>query len=139
MSLSTQAKILRVLEERIVDRLGATEGARVDLRIIAATNKVLSEAVTAEKFREDLYYRLRVFQIDLPPLRERREDILPLAQHFLSMHRAEDRPVVELSPRTKEILLADDLEVDRLFGRDLLCGCGVSRHRCRILPVSWFT
>ena len=111
MSLSTQAKILRVLEDRVVDRLGGVAGRRVDLRIIAATNKVLGEAVNEGQFREDLYYRLKVFQVDLPALRERREDILPLAQHFLSMlelggRAADERGPIELSPRAKELLLA---------------------------------
>jgi transcriptional regulator with GAF, ATPase, and Fis domain len=106
MSLATQAKILRVLEDRVVDRLGSMQGTRVDLRIIAATNKVLSKAVAEGKFREDLYYRLKVFQIELPPLRERREDILPLAQHFVAMHQQQGRQALELSPRAKEILLA---------------------------------
>jgi len=106
MSLSTQAKILRVLEDRVVDRLGGMNGRRVDLRILAATNKVLSKAVRGGGFREDLFYRLKVFQIGLSPLRERREDILPLAQHFLSMHEQEGRGPIDLSPRAKELLLA---------------------------------
>jgi transcriptional regulator with GAF, ATPase, and Fis domain len=106
MSLSTQAKILRVLEEKVLDRLGGMEGIRVDLRIVAATNKVLEKAVSDGAFREDLYYRLKVFRIDLPPLRERREDILPLAQHFLSLHQAEGRAPVEISPRARELLAA---------------------------------
>ncbi len=106
MSLSTQAKILRVLEDRVVDRLGGSEGIHVDLRIVAATNKVLEKAVQDGAFREDLYYRLKVFKIELPPLRERRDDILPLCQHFLSLHQAEGRGPIELSPRARELLLA---------------------------------
>ncbi|MCZ6794141.1 MAG: sigma 54-interacting transcriptional regulator [Planctomycetota bacterium] len=106
ISLSTQAKILRVLEDRIVNRLGATEGKQVDLRILAATNKALAREVEAGRCREDLYDRLKVFQIELPPLREHRDDILPLAQHFLGMHRQEGRGPVELSPRSRELLLA---------------------------------
>jgi DNA-binding NtrC family response regulator len=95
-----------VLEDRVVDRLGGVAGRRVDLRIIAATNKVLSKAVVEGWFREDLYYRLKVFQIHLSPLRDRREDILPLAQHFLSMLHHGGRGPIELSPRAKELLLA---------------------------------
>jgi transcriptional regulator with GAF, ATPase, and Fis domain len=106
MSLSTQAKILRVLEDKVVDRLGGMEGIQVNLRIVAATNKMLREAVTEGSFREDLYYRLRVFKIDLPPLCERREDILPLCQHFLVQHSSDSRVPLELSPRAREILLA---------------------------------
>ncbi|MBI4602261.1 MAG: sigma 54-interacting transcriptional regulator [Planctomycetes bacterium] len=105
MSLQTQAKILRVLEDKVVDRLGGMEGLRVDLRIVAATNKVLEDAVAAGGFREDLYYRLKVFKIDLPPLRERRDDILPLCQHFLTVHQTDSRGPLELSPRARELLL----------------------------------
>lgn len=83
MSINTQAKLLRVLEERKVERLGSTHPVPVDVRVISATNRDLAAAVANEKFRADLYYRLRVVQIDLPPLRERRDDIAMLAQHFL--------------------------------------------------------
>ena len=106
MSLDAQAKILSALEKETVDRLGSTAGRGVDLRIIAASNRPLSASVEEKSFREDLYYRLKVFQIELAPLRERREDILPLAQHFLSVLQYEDRGPVDLSPRTKELLMA---------------------------------
>jgi Nif-specific regulatory protein len=75
--------LLRVLEEKVVFRVGGTQPIPVDTRIVAATNRDLSEAVRANKFRLDLYYRLNVATIDLPPLRERREDVLVLAEHFL--------------------------------------------------------
>src|SRR5688572_4956154 len=106
MSLSTQAKILRVLEDKVVDRLGGMEGIRVDLRIVAATNKVLEKAVADGTFREDLYYRLKVFKIETPSLRQRREDILPLCQHFLALYATEARGPLELSPRARELLSA---------------------------------
>jgi transcriptional regulator with GAF, ATPase, and Fis domain len=83
MSLNTQAKLLRVLEERKIERLGGSHPIPVDVRVISATNHDLAAAVASEKFRADLYYRLRVVQIDLPPLRERREDIPLLVEHFL--------------------------------------------------------
>ncbi len=86
MILGTQAKLLRVLEERTVERLGGQQPIPVDVRVISATNKDLSAAVAAEKFRSDLYYRLRVVEIVLPPLRERREDIPQLASHFLEVY-----------------------------------------------------
>ncbi|OHB89970.1 MAG: hypothetical protein A3C38_06590, partial [Planctomycetes bacterium RIFCSPHIGHO2_02_FULL_50_42] len=78
MTLATQAKILRVLQEREFERVGGTKTVRVDVRIITATNKDLQKAVEEEKFREDLYFRLNVVPIYLPPLRERKEDIPPL-------------------------------------------------------------
>ena len=83
MSASTQAKILRVLQEHEFDRLGGTRTIRVDVRLIAATNRDLSAMVAAGQFREDLYYRLNVVAIETPPLRERHDDILPLAAHFI--------------------------------------------------------
>jgi DNA-binding NtrC family response regulator len=106
MSLDVQAKVLSTLEKEAVDRLGSTAARSVDLRIIAASNRPLSSSVEEKSFREDLYYRLKVFQIELAPLHERREDILPLAQHFLSVLQYEDRGPVDLSPRTKELLMA---------------------------------
>ena len=78
-----QVKILRCLEERVVERVGDNTLIRVDVRVLAATNKDLTKAIQAGEFREDLYYRLNVVPLHIPPLRERREDIRPLAQHFL--------------------------------------------------------
>src|SRR4026209_588188 len=83
MSANTQAKILRVLQEHEFERLGGTRTIRVDVRLIAATNRDLSAMVAAGHFREDLYYRLNVVSVETPPLRERKEDILPLAMHFI--------------------------------------------------------
>ena len=83
MSASTQAKILRVLQEHEFERLGGTRTIRVDVRLIAATNRDLSAMVAAGQFREDLYYRLNVVSVETPPLRERKDDILPLATHFM--------------------------------------------------------
>ena len=83
LSAGGQAKLLRVLEEKVVYRVGGTQPIPVDTRIIAATNRNLADAVHAGKFREDLFYRLTVVTIDLPPLRERRDDILVLAEYFL--------------------------------------------------------
>lgn len=82
MPLALQAKILRALQERIIEPVGDPRERKVDVRVIAATNKDLLEAVANKEFREDLYYRLNVFPIPLPPLRERVEDIAPLARHF---------------------------------------------------------
>ena len=83
MPLATQAKLLRVLQEKEFERVGGNEAIRVDVRFIAATNKNLTEMVRQGTFREDLFYRLNVFSIELPPLRDRKEDIPLLAAHFL--------------------------------------------------------
>jgi two-component system nitrogen regulation response regulator NtrX len=85
MSLKTQAKVLRILQERKFERVGGTRTLEVDVRIIAATNKVLEEEIRAGHFREDLYYRLNVVPFTVPPLRERKDDIPPLVEHFLEL------------------------------------------------------
>src|SRR5213080_2185466 len=90
ISMETQAKLLRVIQERDFSPLGDTTRRQVDVRIIAATNVDLKQAVDEGTFREDLFYRLNVISIALPPLRERREDILPLAQHFIRKYAAEN-------------------------------------------------
>jgi transcriptional regulator with PAS, ATPase and Fis domain len=84
MSLSAQAKVLRVLETKEFQPLGSSRTQKADVRIIAATNKNLRQEIAAGRFRADLYYRLGVFEISIPPLRSRREDILPLAYKFLA-------------------------------------------------------
>ena len=89
LPLQTQIKLLRVLQEREFERLGGTETIRANIRLITATNKNLEEAIAKGEFREDLYYRLNVFSIFLPPLRQRRSDILLLAEHFLEKYENE--------------------------------------------------
>jgi Nif-specific regulatory protein len=89
LNLSTQIKLLRVLQEREFERLGGTETIKVNVRLIAATNKELEKAIADGQFREDLYYRLNVFTIFMPPLRERKSDILLLADHFLEKYSRE--------------------------------------------------
>jgi transcriptional regulator with PAS, ATPase and Fis domain len=81
-----QVKLLRVLQEREFERVGGTVTIKVDLRVIAATNKNLEEAMSRGEFRHDLYYRLNVVSLDMPPLRERREDIMLLAKYFLDKY-----------------------------------------------------
>ena len=89
LSPGIQVKLLRVLQEREFERVGGTEAVRVDVRIIAATNRNLEKALADGTFREDLYYRLNVFPIFIPPLRERKSDVLPLADHFVEKHARE--------------------------------------------------
>jgi DNA-binding NtrC family response regulator len=102
----TQAKLLRVMQEREFMRLGGIETIRVDARIIAATNCDLKEMVDDGRFREDLYYRLHVINIYLPPLRERKDDIPPLMQHFLEKYGEENKKAdIELKPEALDLLM----------------------------------
>jgi len=106
MDLALQAKILRVLQEQVIERVGGSKPVRIDVRIIAATNKDVEQAVAEKTFREDLYYRLNVFPLTIPPLRERREDIPALAQHFLAKYAAEvKKGPLTLSGEAGEILM----------------------------------
>ena len=106
LPLAVQAKLLRALQEREIRRLGGRESIAVDVRIIAATNKNLEAAIASGEFREDLYYRLNVIHLHLPPLRARREDIPLLAQYFLLRYRRDlERPVGGLAPEALEALL----------------------------------
>jgi two-component system nitrogen regulation response regulator NtrX len=89
MSLRTQAKVLRALEEQTVERIGGHEPIRVDVRVIAASNQALSELIAQGRFREDLFYRLNVIPIEVPPLRRRREDVPLLVEYFLKTFSAE--------------------------------------------------
>lgn len=106
--LSTQSKILRVIQERQFERIGGTATLTVDVRILAATNRSLEEEVRAGRFREDLYYRLNVIPLALPPLRERREDIPGLIEFFMEKYRKKLSKNVRLSGETVEALLAYD-------------------------------
>jgi len=106
LGMLTQSKLLRFLQEREFTRVGGTQTIKVDVRIIAATNKILEDLVPRREFREDLYYRLNVAVLSLPPLRDRREDIPYLAKHFLSKRlEAEDRPPLEISKEAMELLM----------------------------------
>ena len=109
MPLSLQAKLLRVLEEQSFRRLGGLRDINVDIRIIAATNKNLREAVREGAFRQDLYYRLNVIQLIVPPLRERPQDILPLTRFFIEHYNAKfKRQIDGASPEAETLLLTHD-------------------------------
>ena len=105
MPLELQAKLLRVLQDQVVERLGSLRSIHCDVRIVAATNQDLQQRVKDGKFREDLYFRLAVFPIRIPPLRERKNDILPLAEHFLVRYgRTMGRQGLKLSPASQNDL-----------------------------------
>lgn len=106
MDLSLQAKLLRVLQERQVERLGGKKVLDLDVRIIATTNRELADYVSEGKFREDLYYRLSVFPLQWLPLRDRKDDILPLSRRLLAYHAGKmKRPVPNLLPEAEAVLL----------------------------------
>ncbi len=109
MSLDIQVKLLRLLQERVVERVGSNQLIPLDIRVIAASKENLLDAADAGRFRADLYYRLNVAQINIPPLRQRSEDILPLFQHFVSA--ASDKhaiPEPTLTPATRALLLGHE-------------------------------
>ena len=109
MSATTQTKILRVLQEKEFEPLGSTRVVKVDVRVIAATNKDLEKEIREGRFREDLFYRLNVVPVSLPPLRERKEDIPALAGHFLSIYREKNKKELrEISGKALDLLVRYD-------------------------------
>ncbi len=109
MDISLQAKILRVLEEREFERLGGDRTIKVDVRVIAATNQDLLSLVKQGRFREDLFYRINVVNIHIPPLRQRKEDIAPLTRYFIRKYCIEfNKPPLEFDPAAQDILSAYD-------------------------------
>ncbi len=106
MDLNLQVKILRALQEKEIERVGGTAIKKVDVRVVAATNRELEDEVRAGRFREDLFYRLNVIPLHLPPLRERGNDILLLAEHFLNQHcSSKERKKLHVSNEAKEMFL----------------------------------
>lgn len=132
MDLSLQAKLLRVLQEREVERLGGRKLLSLDVRVLATTNRLLREEIKAGRFREDLFYRLNVFPLQLLPLRERPEDILPLAQQLISRHcRQAKRLAPEFDKGAVKALLANYWqgnvrELDNVLQRALILHSGDS-------------
>ena len=132
MSLSIQPKLLRVLQEQQFERVGGTRTIVVDVRVVAATNKDLAQAMEEKIFREDLYYRLNVFPIHIPPLRERREDIIPLAEHFARRIAGRmGKRYGGIDPEARQLLLAHPwpgiAECDRAHPHRCGRGCHQSR------------
>ena len=109
MQLAMQAKLLRVLQEREVEKIGRTRAIKVDVRVIAATNKDLEQMVKEKKFREDLYYRLNVINLHMPPLRDRREDIPMLIEYFIkTLNQELGRKIKGISPQAEQLLVNYD-------------------------------
>jgi transcriptional regulator with PAS, ATPase and Fis domain len=143
MSPAVQAKLLRVLEQREFQRLGGTRTIKADVRVVAATNRNLATAIARQTFREDLYYRLNVFQIHIPALRDRRQDILPLAEAFLEdLGRNMGRPAAGISRDAREWLLShawpgNVRELRNAIERAiLLCDGGLITHDHLPAPMS---
>ncbi|HID94752.1 MAG TPA: sigma-54-dependent Fis family transcriptional regulator [Candidatus Latescibacteria bacterium] len=137
---TTQMRLLRVLQEREFDRVGGEETIKVDVRVIAATNKDLPAMVRGGKFREDLFYRLNVIPIELPPLRERKEDISELVHHFLKKKCTElGKRVLKIDPKAMEILMGYDWpgnvrELENVMERAIVL-CDTDRIGANDLPV----
>jgi two-component system response regulator FlrC len=125
MPLALQAKLLRVLQEKEVERIGGSSALALDVRVIATTNRMLRTEVAAGRFREDLYYRLNVFPLALSPLRDRRDDILPLATHLLQLRSRPGHRIPALSADAAHLLLTyswpgNVRELDNLLQRALV-------------------
>jgi two-component system response regulator FlrC len=138
MPLALQAKLLRVLQEREVERLGGRQPIALDVRVIATTNRRLRADVAAGRFREDLYYRLNVFPLALPPLRDRREDILPIAMQQLASHCLPGVRVPALSAAAAQLLLTyawpgNVRELDNLMQRALVLCSGAQIEPVHVL------
>lgn len=139
ISLKTQVDLLRVLEERKISRVGGNTQIPVDFRLVAATNRNLEAFVAEGRFREDLYYRLNVFSITLPPLHERQEDIPPIAEHFLQKFSQNmNKPVVEFSKEAMAMLVAYEWpgnirELQNAIERAVLI-CKTKKIQCEDLP-----
>ncbi|MEW8221149.1 MAG: sigma-54 dependent transcriptional regulator [Candidatus Thiodiazotropha taylori] len=125
MSLALQAKLLRVLQEKELERLGGRKMIELDVRVLATTNRKLREEVSAGRFREDLYYRLNVFPLTLPPLRDRQRDILPLANHLLQKSLRPGQKLPQFSEAAEQQLMlhpwpGNVRELDNLMQRALI-------------------
>jgi len=143
MEMSLQSKMLRALQEGVIDRVGGTGSVKIDVRIISASNKDLEAAVKDREFREDLYYRLSVFPIGIPPLRDRKEDIPALIEHFISKYAIEmNIPGKEIGPEAMKVLQGyswkgNVRELENVIERAMiLCESDhVSKNDLRLMPA----
>lgn len=139
LPLSMQAKLLRVLQDREVVRVGSTTPRKVDVRVVAATNKNLEQEVAEGHFRSDLYYRLKVAVVTIPPLRERKADILPMARGFLRFYSQKYKRDVVLAPDAEEALLAYSWPGNVRELENLILGCMITCEKRMInakdLPI----
>ncbi len=144
MPLSLQAKLLRVLQEYTIDRVGGTETIPVDVRVIATTNRILLDCVENETFREDLYFRLNVIPMELPPLRERKGDIKVLADYFVNKYaKINNKPIPVIDDDVKKLLMSYNWrgnvrELENIIERAVLLCDGKTVQVCNLLmnPVS---
>ncbi|MBO9200481.1 MULTISPECIES: sigma-54-dependent transcriptional regulator [Niastella] len=140
LPLDMQVKLLRSLQEKEVEPIGGKK-KKVDVRIIAATNRILEDEIAAGRFRMDLYYRLNVFPIQLPPLRERREDILPIAKHFMQYYaRKENKDITGMTDNVTRALMdyhwpGNIRELENVMARTILLSSGPIIHSVS-LPVA---
>ena len=144
MPLGLQAKLLRVLQEREVERVGGKKAIALDIRVLATTNRDMTKEVAAGRFREDLYYRLNVFPLAIPSLRERPGDIVPLAHHFARLHGARLRRSARLSPEAESVLVSyhwpgNVRELENTVQRALILSSGesVSGETVRLCLPHW--
>ena len=141
MSLKTQAKVLRVLQEQTFERLGSSRTKQVNVRVISATNKILEDEISVGNFRKDLLYRLNVIRLDLPPLRERREDIILLTRFFMLRYSSKmNKKIHKIHPMAKEKLLSyswpgNIRELENIVERAIIMADDEIRHEDIYLPV----
>ncbi|KMP11706.1 hypothetical protein UR09_01975 [Candidatus Nitromaritima sp. SCGC AAA799-A02] len=141
MALSTQIKILRAIQENEFERVGGEESIKTDIRLVTATNKDLERAVSEGEFREDLYYRLNVVSLPLPPLRERREDIPMLAEHFLKLYNKKfEKNIESISAEAMDLLLnyswpGNIRELENVIQRGIVLACKNILERQDLMDV----
>ena len=133
MPLALQAKLLRVLQEQEVERLGSHKRIPLDIRLIASTNKDLQQEIAEGRFRQDLFYRISVVPVHITPLRERKQDILPLAQRFIAKYRAFHKGELRLSDEARSVLLRYDWpgnvrELENVIQRGMILCNGKEIH-----------